>query len=208
MQMVHKGEYPGKSTVSFLPMIDMSATDMSCIYSTLTFVCNLATRYDVSPVLTFDQPLYWKALTIVQNEKPNSQLKSLVLRLGGFHTEMSFLGSIGHIMSNSGIQEILELIYAPNAVSHILNGKAVARALRAHMLIDTALHCILTSDIFGIQIPGQVDDDLDQVNENKSEIMHKAAVLHTELFEGNITTSNNSTILKTIDNTMVTQLES
>ncbi|CAC5381294.1 unnamed protein product [Mytilus coruscus] len=119
MQMVHKGEYPGKSTVSFLPMIDMSVTDMSCIYSTLTFVCNLATRYDISPVLTFDQPLYWRALTIVQNEQPNSQLKSLVLRLGGFHTEMSFMGSIGHIMSNSGIQEILELIYAPNAVSHI-----------------------------------------------------------------------------------------
>ncbi|CAC5424083.1 unnamed protein product [Mytilus coruscus] len=177
--MVHKGEYPGKSTVSFLRMIDMSPTDMSCIYSTLTFVSNLANRYDIPPVLTFDKLLYWKALNIVQNEQANSQLKSFVLQLGGFHTQMSFLGSIGHIMSNSGIQEILELIYAPNAGSDILNGKLK-------------------------HIPGQEEDDLNQANDNRSEILHKAADLHTELLEGDISTSEacNWTILETIESTM------
>ena len=73
-------------------MIDINATDMSCIYSTLTFVSNVASRYNESPVLTFDRPLYWKALIIVENEQPNTELKLLILRLGGFHTEMSFLG--------------------------------------------------------------------------------------------------------------------
>ncbi|CAC5400105.1 unnamed protein product [Mytilus coruscus] len=79
MQMIHKEEYPGKSTVIFLPMIDMNASNISCIYSTLLFVSNQAHRYNRTPVLTFDQPLYWKTLTIIQNEHPNSQLKSVVL---------------------------------------------------------------------------------------------------------------------------------
>ena len=38
---------------------------------------------------------------------------------------MSFLGSIGHIMKGSRMQEVLELIYADNTVSHMLSGKAV-----------------------------------------------------------------------------------
>ena len=51
-------------------------------------------------------------------EPTGSQLSKLVLRLGGFHTEMSFLGCIGHLMASSGLQELLEMIYASNAVVH------------------------------------------------------------------------------------------
>jgi len=50
----------------------------------------------------------------------------IVLCLGGFHTEMNFLGCIGHLMDSSGLQEMLESIYAPNAVVHMLSGKAIA----------------------------------------------------------------------------------
>ena len=55
---------PGKSTIHFLPMIDMKATDYSCIYSTMLFVQNLGRKYSKDIVLTFDQPLYWKAVKI------------------------------------------------------------------------------------------------------------------------------------------------
>lgn len=150
MQMIRDGEYPGKSDVVFLPMIDMNASDISCVYSTLNFICSQARCYGVTPVVTFDQPLYWKAYTIIANEMPDSSLKSLVLRLGGFHTEMSFLGCIGHIMSGSGLQEILEIVYASNTVPHMLNGKVVARAIRGHMIVDTAIHALLMSKIFKV----------------------------------------------------------
>lgn len=50
--------------------------------------------HNSDPVITFDQPLYWKAVNIIRNEPLSSPLKSIVVRLGGFHTEMSFLGSI------------------------------------------------------------------------------------------------------------------
>ena len=38
MQMVQKGDYPGKSSVVFLPMIDLIPSDETCVYSTLRFV--------------------------------------------------------------------------------------------------------------------------------------------------------------------------
>ena len=63
----------------------------------------------------------------------------IVCRLGGFHTLMSFLGSIGFLMEGSGLQEALSGIYAKNVVPHILSGKAVARALRGHFLVHAAL---------------------------------------------------------------------
>jgi hypothetical protein len=57
MQFVHNGDHPGKSPVMFLSMIDMNPTDVSCIYSTLLFVSEHARRYNVKPIITFDQPL-------------------------------------------------------------------------------------------------------------------------------------------------------
>ena len=60
-------------------------------------------------VLKFDQPLWFKALMIVENEPENSDIKQVVLRLRGLHIEMSFLGSIGRVMAGSGLQELLEV---------------------------------------------------------------------------------------------------
>jgi hypothetical protein len=53
-QLAAKGRYPGKTVVVFLPMIDMSSSDPSCIFSTITFVSKQANRYNSSPILTFD----------------------------------------------------------------------------------------------------------------------------------------------------------
>jgi len=39
---------------------------------------------------------------------------------------MSFLGCIGSLMAGSGLKELFEIVYAPNAVEHIFTGKAIA----------------------------------------------------------------------------------
>jgi hypothetical protein len=64
---------------------------------------------------------------------------------------MSFLGSIGTLMAGSGLSEALEICYGPNAVVHMMTGKAVSRAVRAHFIVDAALgrlllRCLLSSD--------------------------------------------------------------
>ena len=43
-----------------------------------------------------------------------------------FHTIMSFLGAVGYMMSGSGIEELLELVYAMNSVGHMMSNKAFA----------------------------------------------------------------------------------
>jgi hypothetical protein len=150
MQLIHKGEHPGTSSVTFLPMIDMDPNDLSCIYSTLKFISSHARRHQSYPVVTFDQPLWWKAHTMVQSVP---ELQPAVIRLGGFHTQMSFLGSIGHLMDGSGLQELLEVVYASNTVGHMLSGKAVSRAVRGHLLVDAALNAMVTSSALKIDLP-------------------------------------------------------
>ena len=153
MQLVSRREHPGQYSVYFLPMTDLNPSDMSCVYSTLRFVCAEARRRGVSPVLTYDQPLWWKSQLIVQKEPQGSDLKSVVLRLGGFDIEMSFLGCIGKIMSDSGLQRVLEVVYAPNTVGHTLAGRAMARAFRGHMLVESALNAIITARAFTVSPP-------------------------------------------------------
>ena len=81
--MLQKGEYPGQSSVNFLPMIDLDPSDSSCIYSTLYFVASHTKKNNYAAILTFDQPLYWKAFPIIRAQPLDSELKNIVLRLGG-----------------------------------------------------------------------------------------------------------------------------
>ena len=76
----------------------------------------------------------------------------MVLMLGTFHTCMSFYGSIGYIMTNSGLQSMLELIYAKQTVPHILSGKAFARATRARRITTGVLNAILATNAHEIDV--------------------------------------------------------
>ena len=99
---------------------------------------------------------------IVESQPENEELRSVVVRLGGFHTQMSFLGSIGHLMSGSGIENVLEVVYASNTVGHILSGKAVARAIRAHFIVDASLNSLLAAKVLDVKLPIE-DAELDLV---------------------------------------------
>ena len=93
----------------------------------------------------FDQALWWKALQVLQS--PRCDLDAIIIRMGGFHTQMSFLGCIGYIMSSPGLVEALETVYAGNTIQHMLSGKAVKGAMRGHQLVDLALNTILLQNV-------------------------------------------------------------
>ena len=44
MQTASDGIHPGVSSILFMPMIDQKSTDVSCILSTMHFVCNQSLR--------------------------------------------------------------------------------------------------------------------------------------------------------------------
>lgn len=83
----------------------------------------------------------------------------MVIRLCAFHKDMSFFSCIGHIIERSGIQGKLELTYNTNIVPHMLSGRAIARAGRGNFLIDTALHCLLGSELYGINLSSFEEND-------------------------------------------------
>ena len=43
--------------------------------------------------------------------------------------------------------ELLETIYGPNTVVHMMSGKAVSRSLRGHLLTESALMCKIIADL-------------------------------------------------------------
>ena len=69
--------------------------------------------------------------------------------------EMSFLSSIGHLMAGSGIKELFEMIklYARKAVKQIMSGKAISKAVCAHLLLDAVLNGLLLYKSMDVPLP-------------------------------------------------------
>jgi len=132
-------DFPHSADIRLIPIIDLNPNDMSCVFSTLSFVSQQAQLLGMpTACITFDQPLWQKAFEIV-----HSTGLYIVCRLGSFHTVMNFLGAVGLVMSGSGLGEALQVCYGPVSVTHMLTGKAFAKAVRGHLLVESALTVIL-----------------------------------------------------------------
>ncbi|GBM29819.1 hypothetical protein AVEN_48270-1 [Araneus ventricosus] len=71
-------------------------------------------------------------MDIVPRADETDELPKATVRLGVFHLLMSYLGAVRKIMAGSGLEEML--YFFKNAVVHMANGHAYAKALRAHSL--------------------------------------------------------------------------
>ena len=78
--------------------------------------------------------MWFKAVEIITAKSIN-----IVCRLDGLHLMTSFLGSIGSMMKGSGLEEALETVYGHNAVTHMISGKGVSKALHGRFFIKAAL---------------------------------------------------------------------
>ena len=131
--------------VAILPFLRLNPSSLDAIYSVLLFSIDECKRHGQQTcIITFDQPLYAKATEMVA---ANRELLSVVIRLGGFHLLMSYLGSVGYIMGGSGLKELWTLIYGPESIDKMLTGHSYARSLRAHFLTQLALVIVLLSQV-------------------------------------------------------------
>lgn len=138
------------STIQILPFIDLDPTKPDTIYSALSFAQDqletevkrrVNSGLDIGSkklvgFATFDQPLYCKADDIVE---ASPEIDRVIVRLGGFHLAMSYMGAVAFALRGSGIEPLWETVYAPKTVEHMLSGHAYARALRAHFLTAAAV---------------------------------------------------------------------
>ena len=153
MQMLHiNTSNPGRSSEYFLPMLDLKPTDSVCIRSTLEYLIEQARKYNTSAVITFDQQIWWLAYMIIESE-PSTPPHQIVLLLGGFHAEASFLGTTRSTMDGAGLKEAITTVYAEGGVDGMLSDKAISRAARSHILVDNALLTIITARALALPVP-------------------------------------------------------
>ena len=91
--------YPGKSNVAFLPIINLSPSDPLCIFIALEFAIDQAKSLNVETV--------W----IKATGKATAKSMSIVIILGGFHLMMNYMESVGTLMKGSGLEEALMTCY-------------------------------------------------------------------------------------------------
>ncbi|CAG9823916.1 unnamed protein product [Phaedon cochleariae] len=140
MHSITKGLGSKKTEVIPIPFINSPPSDENTIHTALQYAGSLCEKANQKhTIVTFDQPLYMKAREIVAAAGPDSLLSKCIVRLGGFHLLMSYIGCIGYLMNGSGLQDLMCTIYAPISVEKMLQGKAFARAVRALLLIHRAL---------------------------------------------------------------------
>ena len=88
----------------------------------------------------------------------------VVFILGGFHTMMNFVGSIGALMKRSCLSECLETEFEINTVPKIIDGKAISRAIRAHFLTEGSLMAKLLATFVS-----STDIDFEETETEKNE---------------------------------------
>ena len=76
----------------------------------------------MTPLITFDQLLFWKAMLIVASDPTGNDIKVVFIRLGGLYVEINFIGCVCYLMVETGLAQILKVVYARNSVKHILSG--------------------------------------------------------------------------------------
>lgn len=143
MEKMYKNSNYQTSKIIPLPFVNNPPSDYNTIFTVLSKAAadNKLKHNQKRCFVTFDQPLYFKAREILASVESNelNELSAITVRLGGFHTLMSFLGAIGFIMDGSGLKKALCEIYAEKSVEKMLTGHDYSRAIRGHFLMYQAL---------------------------------------------------------------------
>jgi len=127
--------------------------ELPLLYTCVCFASGLVQRLSTASI-TFDQPLFVKAVDIVKKTNLN-----IVVHLGGFHVLKNCVGSVGHLMRGSGLEDVLGVIFGGNTLHHVLSGKAYARSLHGHFLIYLALNSMLL-DYLKSPVRSHAEDDV------------------------------------------------
>ena len=132
MKRIHANDAKQSTQIDFLPITEGDPNDLNTIFTTLKECVSLAGI----AVVTFDLPIWLKAMSIIKQAN-----LPVIPRLGGFHLLKSYLGSIGNIMQDSGLLEVIQLIYPGSmTANHIMDGGCFDKAIRTHLLIDAAIY--------------------------------------------------------------------
>ena len=139
--MVNESKSP--TTVGYGPMYPQPPTNAGVVQASVDYFMSL-TNYlcQETTVITGDQPVYQILINIKRNIQKNMER---VVRLGGFHVAVNFMGAVGCLMKGSGIEELLVESSAckKGTAEKVLNGKDYYKMLRVHLLLSEAITGLL-----------------------------------------------------------------
>lgn len=133
--------------IGYLPVIDASPTQLSTINTVLTTTLEIAGKLQLDDiVIVGDQAVYAKVQQV--RWQNNTFTKRVVVRLGEFHTLMSYMAVIGRRFGDAGLQDLFveaDLV-AEGSVQAVLNGHNYNRSIRAHKLTTEAMRRLQISE--------------------------------------------------------------
>ena len=118
----------------YMPLIHMPPADPSTMMTVLVGTKRLTPEAGQEfTIFTCDQQLYRVLIQVIWAYR--EQFSNVVLRLGGIHMLMSFVGAVGSLMGESGLAEVMNATIS--GVAKMLNGKKVPQNVRAlHKIAD------------------------------------------------------------------------
>ncbi|ELU04749.1 hypothetical protein CAPTEDRAFT_193022 [Capitella teleta] len=140
MQLASKGENYERTRIDILPFINRQPTNRSFIYTALNFAREQSSLHGMETCfVTFDQPLYAKAIEIVASDEI---LQGVVVRLDGFHLLISFRSSwLYHV--RQWTRSSMGISLCPS----ISGAYEYTHALRAHLLTSVALFTFMMTEM-------------------------------------------------------------
>ena len=129
------------TNIRYMPFLRASPTDLSTIYTILTKLVEMSTTIGQSHILvTADMAIYSKAQQILW-EKPAELDEKITMRVGGMHTTMALLASIGKLYGDGGLLSLWveSNTYAEATAKQMLQGSQVARGVRGIKIVYEGL---------------------------------------------------------------------
>lgn len=114
---------------------------MSTVKTILTRRVQIADQLELEHVvLVFDQAIYAEAQQIRWKDELT---KRTVIRLGEFHTCMSYLSILGKRFGDAGLQDVLieSEVVAPGSISGVTSDHHYNRSMRTNKLMYESLQC-------------------------------------------------------------------
>ena len=146
LNRVHGQASMPKTKASYLPLIDMTPSDPNTMMTALAEAQRQTAQSGQDfTVFTCDQQLYRVAMKVIW-AYPEKIVK-VVLRLGGMHTLMSFVGSVGTLMAETGLTDVMEAAFA--GTGKMLTGKKFPQNVRAlRMVVEELLRRTIEGNNF------------------------------------------------------------
>ena len=128
-----------QDTVSYLPTVNASATEMSTANEVLEQTLGIMQSLHLNNIVcVFDQALYAKAAEIVWKQE---KFKNIIIRMGAFHTICNLLSIIGKRFQDAGLRDLSveSGVIAEGSITGMMDGRKYNRTVRLHKLVYEAL---------------------------------------------------------------------